>query len=396
MIKMADLKLSCISDFTSFLALKDDWNNLLADSPNDTFFLRHEWISSWWMSYGGKSELNVLIFKKGKKLIGAAPLMIIKGKTHGLPVRKIAFIGDPAWTVEDFIITVDRKEAIENFIEYLLEMNWDIAEMRNIPSESENIGIFTDILKSKQVNYQTMEAVSSPYLKVDMPWEDFYARRSIRFKKSLRNKINKINKSGNIKIQKYSSTREVRQILPVIFDIGLKGWKHTINKAISSTEENKSFYTRLSEVMSGFGWLNIWLLEINGVPAAFEYHIYYKNRAHALIADFDENFRSLSPGSILDLHIMEQMFKNGVREYDMGCGDSFYKSNWTETAKKHTGINFYKNTFYGKTVMFVEKKIVPPLKLFKNRIRKNGRSEQPENKVNLKESPKDKSEHEKD
>jgi CelD/BcsL family acetyltransferase involved in cellulose biosynthesis len=93
-------------------------------------------------------------------------------------------------------------------------------------------------------------------------------------------------------------------------------------------------------------------------------------RTHALVADFDESYRHLSPGSILDFNVMQHIFENGTAEYDMGCGDSFYKAHWTETSRKHLGLNFSRNTLYGRTLMFVEKKIVPILKTCKDTLKK--------------------------
>ncbi len=365
-----DLRLSCIRDFEAFAALKDDWNRLLSESANNTVFLRHEWLSSWWMSYGARSELNVLAIRKGERLAAVAPLMTRMDRMRGLPTRKVSFIGDPEWMVGDFIVSTDAKKAVGMFMECILGMNWDVAELRNVPEDSANIGPFTEIMESRLLNYQRIEGANSPYVKVTMPWKDFYASRSTRFKKSIRNKLNKINKAGSVSVRRYTTPEEVARILPTIFDIGLKGWKHTIKNAISSTPENRSFYTHLSSEMSALGLLDIWVLEFNGAPTAFEYHVRHGKRTHALVADFDESYRNLSPGSILDFNVMQHVFGNGTSEYDMGCGDSFYKAHWTETSRKHLGLNFSRNTLYGRTLMFVEKRIVPILRSCKEALKK--------------------------
>jgi len=365
-----DMRLSLVRDFEAFAALKDDWNRLLSESANGTVFLRHEWLSSWWLSYAGRAELNVLVLRRGERLVAAAPLMTRMDRMRGLPARKVSFIGDPEWMVGDFIISTGAQGAVGMFMEHILGMSWDVAELRNFPEESANIGPFTEAMESKLLNYHRVEGASSPYVKVTMPWKDFYAGRSTRFKKQIRNKLNKINKAGSVTVKRYSTPEEAGRILPVVFDIGLKGWKHTIKNAISSTPGNRAFYRRLSSEMSALGLLDIWTLEFNGETVAFEYHVRHGERTHALVADFDERYRNLSPGSILDFNIMQHIFEKGTAEYDMGCGDSFYKAHWTETSRKHLGINFSRNTLYGRTLMFVEKKIVPILKSCKETLKK--------------------------
>ncbi len=370
-----DQKLSCIRDFEAFLALKDDWNRLLSESANDTVFLRHEWLSSWWASYGGRAALNVLVLKKGSRLVAAAPLMTHVDRMRGLPARKVSFIGDPSWMVGDFIVGSGAKNAVRMFMEHILDMSWDVAELRNVPEGSASIGQFSEMMESMSLDYRLAEGASSPFVRVEMPWKDFYASRSTRFKKSIRNKINKINKSGSVGVKRYSSPEEVARVLPVVFDIGLKGWKHTIRNAISSTPENRSFYSKLGAEMSALGRLDIWVLEFDGTPVAFEYHVRHGERTHALVADFDEGYRHISPGSVLDFNIMQHIFENGTKEYDMGCGDSFYKAHWSSTARKHLVLNFSRNTLYGRTLMFVEKRIVPILKTCKETLKKKGQPE---------------------
>src|SRR5574340_1310457 len=113
------LRLSCIRDFKAFAALKDEWNRLLSESANDTVFLRHEWLSSWWLSYGGKAEMNVLVLREGERLAAAAPLMTRMDRMRGLPARKVSFIGDPEWMVGDFIVSNGVKGAVGTFMEHI-------------------------------------------------------------------------------------------------------------------------------------------------------------------------------------------------------------------------------------------------------------------------------------
>lgn len=364
------MELICITDIDDFLGLKDEWNNLLSLSENNSLFLRHEWLSTWWMSYGSQKELQILLVKHNNRLIAAAPLMIAKDNKWGIPLRRIAFMGDSEWTVNDFIILEQKRKVIEMVIESLLRNEWDVVDLRNMPAESDHISITSEVLRARSFSFSHAEAAHSPVLMVSGSWDDFYNSRSTKFKKTIRNKINRINKSGIITIQRYSLHAEVSQILPAIFELGLKGWKHRqIKNAISSTEENKSFYARLAELMSKAGWLDIWVLRLNETSVAFEYHVRYGNKIHALIADFDEDYRDLSPGSVLDFHIMQHIFKNADGcEYDMGCGEAFYKMNWTDKAIKYRRLCIYNNTICAKLFMAIESKVIPYLKIIRDAL----------------------------
>ena len=47
------------------------------------------------------------------------------------------------------------------------------------------------------------ESIESPFILINSDWETFFSGRSQRFRKSLRNKINRANKSAGISIERY-------------------------------------------------------------------------------------------------------------------------------------------------------------------------------------------------
>jgi CelD/BcsL family acetyltransferase involved in cellulose biosynthesis len=356
------MELVCIKDFSTFLGLKDDWNNLLSRSGSDSLFLSHEWLTSWCQSYYKKSQLFVLLAKEGSRIIGAAPLMMLKKGTLWLPIKKMTFIGNSEWTTGDFIVAERRKEVLEEFAGFLSQNEWDIIDLRNIPEESENLAIISGFCNSEGIKYLRHGASVSPFLHVTESWEEFYKGRSQKFRKVMRNKLNRISKAGNFTIQRYSDPKEIEKVVPVVFNIALKGWKYKKNTAISSNTENKSFYTLISEIFGSLGLLNIWILSVNDIPIAFEYHLRYKDKIHALLADYDETYDDLSPGSVLDYHIMQNILSEGNCIYDMGSGQNFYKLNWTNSTRKHVRFSFFRNTISGELLYMGKSKIIPFLK----------------------------------
>lgn len=369
------MDLAIIKDSETFFGMGDEWNRLLMRSSSVSTYLTHEWLSAWFNNYEKKNHLMIILAKEEGRIIGAAPLMIVKSSFRGLPITKLTFIGDSNWTVGDFIISEERESVLKEIMDNLYNEAWDIIDLQGIPEDSPNLKILKDIAGAKGTDYTSAPASVCPFLKIDLPWEDFYNSRSFSFKKSLRNKLNRIKKAGDVTVRRYSSKKEVAEILPVIFKIGLKGWKHKINNAISSTQENRAFYSALSEAMSVKGLLDIWLLSLNDIPIAFEYHLRYNGKVCALVADYDESYKELSPGSVLDYNIIEYMFRNERCEYDMGSGNSFYKQNWTKDAKKTVRLSFYKQNLYGKMLHFIESRIVPAARVIMDNFKRLSKSE---------------------
>jgi hypothetical protein len=66
-------------DPEAFAALGPEWNRLHGDCATATPFQSHAWLHSWWLSYGRRGRLRVVLVRLDGRLIGAAPLML----THG-------------------------------------------------------------------------------------------------------------------------------------------------------------------------------------------------------------------------------------------------------------------------------------------------------------------------
>ena len=149
---------------------------------------------------------------------------------------------------------------------------------------------------------------------------------------------------------------------PWIFIIGKSSWKNKIGKSISSTEENKKFFSNLTATANTKGWLYVWMMKANGHPIAFEYDLQYRGRVHALRSEFNEEYASYSPGAVLESYIIRDVFLNGCKEYDMGGGADEYKKHWTTNIRQHVNIFVFNKGLYSKLMSFLEGIIIPYIK----------------------------------
>lgn len=62
-------------DPDEFAALAPQWRRLHARCPSATPFQSHAWLYSWWLSYGVRGRLRVVLVHQGRELVGAAPMM---------------------------------------------------------------------------------------------------------------------------------------------------------------------------------------------------------------------------------------------------------------------------------------------------------------------------------
>jgi len=365
--KKLQLNIEPITSWDEFKNLYDQWDDLLNRIGNELIFLTHEWFECWWYGFGNKSKPLILLVKDGSKLIGIIPLMIWRDSYRGFPVKKISFIENDNTPRSDFILSEKKKEALGNIIGWLKENRdlWDVIIFNKIPRESETFGILKEVLKENMMIFGIRESFNSPFISIDSDWETYFSQRSKKFRKALRNNLNKLNRSGTLKIEQIKDPEKLEGILPEVFKVSANSWKAKGGRTITDSQEDIRFFLKLSEVASRKGWLNIWLLKLNGKAIAAEYHLKYKGRTHALRGDFDEKYRAFSPGSVLESHIIEKMFKDKVVEHDLGGDPYRYKLKWTSTIRKHAKLEIFKKRVYPSTLYFFEYKVRPFLKRVK-------------------------------
>ena len=128
-----------------------------------------------------------------------------------------------------------------------------------------------------------------------------------------------------------------------IANISKKSWKAKYRLDIAAQSETKNFFEQLSIHAATKKWLSIWLMYIADKPIAYEYQLNYLDSVYALRSDFDESYKMINPGSVLNAHIIQYIFSQNMREYDMGGNNNSYKLNWTSLIRNHREFIIYNN-----------------------------------------------------
>ncbi|NUS25330.1 MAG: GNAT family N-acetyltransferase [Streptomyces sp.] len=94
-----------VTDDTVFAALAPDWTRLYRRCSAATPFQSHPWLHSWWLSYGRRGRLRVLVVRDHDDLVAAAPLMRV-----GSPVPSLVPLGGAISDYGDVLLDDERGE----------------------------------------------------------------------------------------------------------------------------------------------------------------------------------------------------------------------------------------------------------------------------------------------
>jgi len=101
-----------------FLSGQHEWQKLLEKSDVDHFFMSWQWMSQWWINWGGRSSDKVCIIAIYIKdeLVGIAPLYICESTyLNGLvPIKRLQFLGSryagSSGTRSEYLGTIVKKD----------------------------------------------------------------------------------------------------------------------------------------------------------------------------------------------------------------------------------------------------------------------------------------------
>jgi len=367
------INLQKIVTYEELLKLKNEWDELLENSSENTPFLSFDWIRLCVEYYGEGKMLNIIVIRDEKELIGIIPLWKFKDVIRKLPVVKLEMINNPDSPFVDFIVSDQRGEEVINaFLTFLLvndKEEWDILNIQRIPEDSDNSAALKAALGQNKIKYFTSYPTLMPYIPIEDSWENFLQSRSRKFRKTRRNINNRFKSLDNVEILCYTNDRDAN-LLDEIIQISKKSWKHSEGIAISSDEKTIGFFESLNHIASSRNCLRVWLVKVGGKPIAMEYDIECGGNIFALRADFDEDFKEYSPGSFLEYHIIKNAFDKKLGEYNSGPGVRDYKTHWTDHVKECVNLYICNQNIKGKNIWLLENHIVPFLRKLRDRFNK--------------------------
>lgn len=356
------MELTVITKPDELRTIQRDWLALLQRSSNKDVYLCYEWCCASYETFHPNDQIYVLILTDDSgHLTGIAPLVITSGVYRGIKVKKIGFMKNDQNPANDFILSEGLEEVcIKLFLDHLGKFSkWEFVDLQKL-----RVGGLTDACMQKRLMqndhmFGTKENIQSPYIPIDREWDDFWKGKSQRFRKAMRNKINRAMNHGKLVIDKISVTSAKAPELEDILKISANSWKHEIGNDLLTREGNWTFYKKICDCMGPEGFICIWLLKLDNVPVAFEFHVQYNSVVYPIRADYNKYYKDISPGSILEYEIIKSLFKDkNVSEYNT-CGHTYdYLMNWTDTTRKHKNFEIFGNNIKMSVLYNLEYKLL--------------------------------------
>jgi CelD/BcsL family acetyltransferase involved in cellulose biosynthesis len=353
------VEIECITREDGLRNLRREWEELWQSSLTASFFLTFSWICCCWKELQAHNELRVFVARDEGRAVLVAPFMKSRRAQKGLPVDCLTFIEHPEAQIADILLARSQQSsrALEALLKFLVNVqvaDWHLLSLDKIPQGSPTLELLAASAESCSSRFEVKSSHEALFIPLVGDWQAYLNTRSPRFRKTLRNVVNRIERLGAVEVKCYSGQEVNDQTIEKLFSVSDSSWKVADGVAITSQTHRMRFFEDLLLAVAQRGDVRVWMLEVNGAAIASEIQVIDGPTVYALRSDYDERYADSSPGMYLQVEILQQLFRSSYESYNLGVGLNPYKTRWADQRLPVMNFRIYNQTMYSRLLRSVD------------------------------------------
>lgn len=323
-----------VGEADRFADLAGEWDALL---PGDARpFDLHCWYTAWFEAFAGGRELAVCTVRRDGALAGVLPLLCDGRRLAGLA---------NAHSCDFRPLAVDQA-AMKALIAAALEGAAGLT-LTELPDGDPSV----DLLRAGASGagmISTLESGNvSPLVGTSGDLDLWLTQSHASWKKRLLRYRRKMNKDHEASFEIVRSPVDLESELETGFALEASGWKGEAGTAIVSSPETEAFYRAVAAAFQARGELRLSHIALDGVPVAFSFCIEHGGGLYSLKSGYDESFRKIVPGLVLQVSIVESCFERGIDRYELLGNQAEWKAKLANGQRTHSTMHVYRRSPLG-------------------------------------------------
>jgi CelD/BcsL family acetyltransferase involved in cellulose biosynthesis len=353
------VEIECITQEDQLPNLRREWEQVWQNSLTSSFFLTFDWIRCCWTELQAHNELRVFVARDGGQTVLIAPFMKSRRAQKGLPVDCLTFIEHPEAQITDILLErpQENSRALETLLKFLVNVqaaDWHLLSLDKIPQGSPTLRLLAASAESCLSRFEVRSSHEALFIPLVGGWQTYLNNRTPRFRKTLRNVVNRIERLGVVEVKCYRGQEADDQTIQKLFSVSDSSWKISDGIAITSQTRRMRFFEDLLLAVAQRGDVHVWMLEVNGTAIASEIQVIDGRTVYALRSDYDERYADSSPGVYLQVEILQHLFSSSYESYNLGVGLNPYKLRWADQRLPVMNFRMYNRTMYSRVLRSVD------------------------------------------
>ena len=295
-------------------ALGAEWDKLAERAGN--LFATREWVSTWWRHYGRGRELAVTACRDGAggELFAILPLYVASVR----PLRALRFLGHGAGDRLGPICASADVERTASALRRLLHggagPSWHVLLAEELPADERWAALLHGL---------RLRSEASPVLRFEWDgFDDFLASRSRNFREQVRRRERKLTREHGLSYRLCEDPEALERDLTILFDLHEARWGEDSDAFDAG---RRAFHRDFAATALRRGWLRLWIMELDGRPAAAWYGFRFAGAEWYYQAGRSPAFDRKAAGFVLLSHTIRAAMEEGMQEYKLLRGGEEYK-----------------------------------------------------------------------
>jgi CelD/BcsL family acetyltransferase involved in cellulose biosynthesis len=345
-----------VSDAAGFERLAPEWDELIDDSDQRVFFLRHRWNQLWWKYFApARSRLELVICRdRSQRLVGLAPLYRRYHQTFGVPyARELVFLGMgvPCKTSEHLDVVARRgaEDGVARAIaSALTRSNWDRLWLSQVPGRS---SMLPHLAAALGAGARVGVCDRAPYIDTSTDWGAFKSSLGRSMRRNVEYYGRRLFRTyQGCQFERVTSADVLEPGINALADLHQARWRAK-GQPGSFSPQFRAFLQEAARDAFCSSRLALWTLKIEGRIEAALVGFIDNGVLHYFQKGFNPAFAKDDLGTAMLSLCLRDCFEDPqIRSFDFMGGGAPYKDIWARQAHENVVIEMRRPTF--GTVLF--------------------------------------------
>lgn len=333
----SSLTATVVADSGELAKIASEWQALAQSCTSATVFQTYEWNATWWNHFGRRLDrsLRLMLFREPAcgRLVGLAPMMV--GSLHGLPAKRLSFIGTGSSDYLDLVASPGSEEAVATafYAELAKGGSWQIADLQQLRQG----GLLRNHLPpNATLTYHDAPGEPCPYLPLPADWDTLTRQFGKKTRANVGYYSRGLHKVYEVSVGFVQDQLTLDGEMSRLFDLHQRRWNQRWLPGVFGSRSVQRFHREVAAQLLQQGCLRLFYLRLDGVTQACLYCFAFGDRLCYYQGGFEPTFAKLSLGTVLTAHAMQSAISEERGIFDFLRGDEPYKAKWTQQSAINT------------------------------------------------------------
>ena len=343
------LRTEVVRDPAGLLRLRGDWSALCAGARSGCLFLSPEWLIPWWEHFGAGRQLSCVAMFECERLVGFLPLFSEVVRLAGVPVRRVAFLGDGATGCDYLDVLAAPGGEVEVRAAALValgELPWDLCDLDGLWRDSPTALHLAQLFPNGRAVRASAAGLGGapaevvrdarlrfvcPHIPLAGSYQEYL--QGLGRRENLRRREKWLFRQPGVSIDVARTPEEARIAVERFLELHRARWAVEGGSDGLADAWHEAFHRAAVQELAERGWLRLYTLFAARRPVASVYGVVHGGKFLYYQSGYDPAWASKSVGLVLLARTVQEAYAEGLHEFDFLRGNEAYKAQWARAER---------------------------------------------------------------